>query len=45
MFTIRPASACVRDFDLPGPPRRRVICDSCGEEVSDAREVQLPEGI
>jgi formylmethanofuran dehydrogenase subunit E len=45
MFTIRPVSGCVRDFDLPGPPRRRVICDSCAEEVSDAREVHLPDGI
>jgi formylmethanofuran dehydrogenase subunit E len=30
----------IPQFDRPGPPRRRVICDGCGEEVSDGREVE-----
>ena len=25
--------------DMPGPPRRRVTCDECGEGVNDCREV------
>ena len=27
--------------DMPGPPRRRVICDECGEGVNDCREVTV----
>ena len=27
------------EFDLPGPPRRRVTCACCGEGVNDGREV------
>jgi formylmethanofuran dehydrogenase subunit E len=27
--------------DMPGPPRRRVICDECGEGVNDCREVMV----
>ena len=27
--------------DMPGPPQRRVVCDECGEEVNDARDVKL----
>ncbi|KQL21308.1 FmdE family protein [Cytobacillus solani] len=27
--------------DLPGKPLRRIICDKCGEEVNDGREVAV----
>jgi len=39
LFTITPVSLKVPEMDLPGPPRRRVICEACGEEVNDGREV------
>ncbi len=27
--------------DLPGKPLRRIICENCGEEVNDGREVKI----
>jgi formylmethanofuran dehydrogenase subunit E len=39
LFAITPVNLTVPEMDLPGPPRRRVICDACGEEVNDGREV------
>lgn len=30
-----------RPEDLPGKPLRRIICDKCGEEVNDGREVAV----
>ena len=39
LFTITPVRLKVPEMDLPGPPRRRVICEDCGEEVNDGREV------
>lgn len=27
--------------DMPGPPLHRVICEQCGEEVNDCREVRV----
>ena len=39
LFTITPVRLKVPEMDLPGPPRRRVICEDCGEEVNDGREM------
>jgi formylmethanofuran dehydrogenase subunit E len=44
LFEARPVTASVDQFDLPGPPRRRVLCIDCGEEVSDGREVATESG-
>jgi len=44
LFTVRRASPAIDQFDLPGPPRRRVICTACGEEVSDGREIITESG-
>jgi len=44
LFTVSPASSEVSQFDLPGPPRRRVNCARCGEEVSDGRDVTTEAG-
>jgi len=44
LFTVRHVSAAVDQFDLPGPPRRRVVCAACGEEVSDGREIVTETG-
>lgn len=32
------------EFDAPGHPRSRVICDRCGEGVNDGREARSPNG-
>jgi len=44
LFDIRRVPGTIAQFDLPGPPRRRIICTACGEEVSDGREVTTETG-
>jgi formylmethanofuran dehydrogenase subunit E len=44
LFTTAAANCDVDQFDLPGPPRRRVNCGRCGEEVSDGREITTESG-
>ncbi len=39
LFEIESVLVQIPVEDLPGPPRRRVICDECGEGVNDCREV------
>ncbi|MCC6381896.1 MAG: molybdopterin-guanine dinucleotide biosynthesis protein MobB [Dehalococcoidia bacterium] len=44
LFTVSPTAPEPSQFDLPGPPRRRVLCGLCGEEVSDGREIVTEAG-
>ena len=44
LFTMREVAFAVDQFDRPGPPRRRVLCTACGEEVSDGRDVNAESG-
>jgi formylmethanofuran dehydrogenase subunit E len=44
LFSIAPADAAISQWDMPGPPRSRVNCATCGEEVSDGREVPTEVG-
>lgn len=44
LFTVRAAAPDIGQFDAPGPPRRRVRCAGCGEEVSDGRDVMTDGG-
>lgn len=44
LFTVTPADASVAQMDLPGSPKRRVLCTACGEEVSDGRDVATESG-
>lgn len=44
LFVIRPSDYVLPQFEQPGKPRRRVACVSCGEEVSDGREVETESG-
>ena len=39
LFTVEDVRVAMDESDMPGPPRRRVTCDLCGEGVSDGREV------
>jgi formylmethanofuran dehydrogenase subunit E len=39
LFTCTPVRLTVPEEDRPGRPIRRVVCEDCGEEVQDAREV------
>ncbi len=44
LFEWRASDFAPDQFDLPGPPRRRVNCVTCGEEVSDGRDVRTDAG-
>lgn len=41
LFHIQRVAVSIPVEDMPGPPRRRVICTRCGEGVNDSREVTL----
>jgi formylmethanofuran dehydrogenase subunit E len=45
LFDVTDVEVQVREKDLPGHPRSRVICHKCGEGVNDGREINLPDGI
>ena len=44
LFKVELVSVELRDIDLPGSPRSRVICAICGEGVNDGREVIGSDG-
>ena len=39
MFRVQEVKVKIRDEDLPGPTRYKVVCDRCGQVVRDRREV------
>jgi formylmethanofuran dehydrogenase subunit E len=45
LFGVTEVEVQVREKDLPGHPRSRVICHKCGEGVNDGREINLPDRI
>jgi formylmethanofuran dehydrogenase subunit E len=45
LFDVTDVEVHVREKDLPGHPRSRVICHKCGEGVNDGREINLPDRI
>jgi formylmethanofuran dehydrogenase subunit E len=45
LFDIAEVQIQVREKNLPGHPRSRVICGKCGEGVNDGREISLPDRI
>lgn len=44
LFKIESVRIELKEFDLPGSPRSRVICSSCEEGINDGREVINSEG-
>ena len=44
LFKVELVSIELKDTDLPGSPRSRVICAICGEGVNDGREVIAADG-
>lgn len=44
LFKVELVEVVLRDIDLPGSPRSRVICAICGEGVNDGREVIGADG-
>ncbi len=45
LFEARACSFTLSEFERPGRPRRRVLCEACGEEVADGRERETESGI
>ncbi|MET0648919.1 MAG: formylmethanofuran dehydrogenase subunit E family protein [Pyrinomonadaceae bacterium] len=39
LFKVEPVRPVLDDFEMPGRPRRRIICADCGEGVNDGREL------
>ena len=39
LFKVDAVSIELNDFELPGRPRRRIICEHCGEGVNDGRDL------
>lgn len=44
LFTVTAVEFALSQFDRPGPPRARVLCVGCGEEVSDGRHLDTENG-
>jgi formylmethanofuran dehydrogenase subunit E len=40
LFEVMPVQVQIRPEDMPGRPLSRVVCDACGEQVQDNREVR-----
>ena len=41
LFKIEAVKIDIQRLDLPGPTRRKVVCEKCGETVRDGKEVLL----
>jgi formylmethanofuran dehydrogenase subunit E len=41
LFTLRRVRVALSPVDLPGRPRSRVSCESCGEGINDGRERRI----
>jgi len=44
LFKVERVAVNLRDVDLPGSPRSRVICSKCSEGINDGREVHAEDG-
>jgi formylmethanofuran dehydrogenase subunit E len=44
LFNVERVQVELGDFDVPGRPRSRVMCATCGEGVNDGRETTDSEG-
>ena len=45
LFKFESVELHLSNFDLPGHPRRRVVCEDCGEGINDGREVIRNDGV
>jgi formylmethanofuran dehydrogenase subunit E len=44
LFKVESVKIELSDFDVPGSPRSRTICSSCGEGINDGREITREDG-
>lgn len=40
LVTLQAVLVNIPEFDLPGPPRKTIICHACGERVVDGRDIE-----
>lgn len=39
LLTIEEVGVKLSEYDMPGPPRKTVLCECCGEGINDNREI------
>lgn len=39
LFSVTPVSVPMMQWEMPGPPKRKALCSSCGQMVRDGREI------
>ena len=39
LFRVQQVEVAISEFDLPGPTRRKAVCEQCGQVVRDHREI------
>jgi formylmethanofuran dehydrogenase subunit E len=39
LIAVQPVRVAISEFDLPGHPLREIVCERCGENIMDGREV------
>jgi len=44
LFKVESVKIELSDFDVPGSPRGRTTCSSCGEGINDGREIAREDG-
>jgi formylmethanofuran dehydrogenase subunit E len=45
LFKVQKVQVAISEFDLPGPTRRKVSCQRCGQMVRDSREVVIDKHV
>jgi formylmethanofuran dehydrogenase subunit E len=39
LIAVQPGRVAISEFDLPGHPLKEVVCERCGENIMDGREI------
>jgi formylmethanofuran dehydrogenase subunit E len=45
LFDVQQVEVDLPETDMPGPPRRHMVCERCGQMIRDGKEIQLQEEI
>ncbi len=43
LFRVMPVTVHLRETEMPGPTRKKVVCGQCGQVVRDGREVETDD--
>ena len=39
LFRIQPVKVLLQEWEMPGPPRKKAVCQRCGQVIRDGREI------